>query len=91
VTESRQEFLARVAEAHYSWVGDHLEDAPFDPESRVGSGDYNVWNLDMDGKADAQDAFMQAVGDVPEDLVDDSMPQEDLPQEPQEPAPDTTG
>ena len=63
--ESRHEFLARVAEAHDAWVARHIDDAPFDPDSHPGSGDYNLWHLDMDADAAAQDELMESIGPVP--------------------------
>lgn len=63
--ESRHEFLARVAEAHDAWVARHIEDAPFDPASHLGSGDYNLWHLDMDADPAVQDELMESIGPIP--------------------------
>lgn len=76
MTESRQDFLARVAEAHDAWVDEHEAEAPFNPDSRPASGDYNLWNLDMDADGTTQDAFFQAVG--PADYVTDDAPDEEV-------------
>jgi hypothetical protein len=70
VTESRQEFLARVAEEHDNWVARHLDNAPFDPNTRPGSGDYNVWHVDVEADAAQEDELAEAIGPTPE-LTDD--------------------
>lgn len=76
MTESRSEFLARVAEAHYQWEGQELPTATFTPHP--GEEDYNLHDLDVDGSPQAQEALVTAVG--PADYVDDgSVPDTDSP------------
>jgi hypothetical protein len=61
MTEDRQARLARVAEAHDQWVDENLESAPFNPETRPDSEDYNLWHVDMDADPEAQAAFFQLI------------------------------
>lgn len=79
MTESRQEFLARVAEAHYAWEREHA-DAPFVPENRPGSGDYNVWNVDLESDGATQDAFFEAVGtpNYEQTFINSDAPEEEV-------------
>jgi hypothetical protein len=84
VTESRQEFLARVAEAHDAWVAQHGDSVEFDPNSRPDSGDYNMWHVDMDADEDAQAEFMDAVGPIPTTFTGDDLPESDDEPEPGE-------
>lgn len=77
MAENRDEFLARVAAEHDAWEQDHLDTAPFNPESRPDGSDYNLWNVDMDAAAAAQQQLVDAIGtpdvavdDIPEDLLD---------------------
>ncbi len=72
MAESRDEFLARVAAEHDAWVARHMDDVPFDPNGRPGSGDYNLWHVDMDARAEAQAELMNAIGSTPEFRRDQS-------------------
>lgn len=64
----RRALLTRVAEAHNAWERAHLDGAPFKPETRPDSDDYNLWHLDMDADPATLDEFVQAVGDVRTDV-----------------------
>ena len=70
-SESRAEYLARVAAAHDAWVARHIDAAPFDPDSRPGSGDYNMWYLDLDADAAAEKELAESIGPVPAMFRDD--------------------
>jgi hypothetical protein len=43
----RKAKLAEIARLHDEWVAAQLETAPFDPDSRPDSKDYNLWYVDM--------------------------------------------
>lgn len=77
MTESRQEFLARVAAEHDAWVQQNLAGATFDPASRPDSGDYNMWYVDMEATPEQLDALAEAIGPVPEFAPDDDIPETD--------------
>jgi hypothetical protein len=85
MAETRAEFLARVADAHYAWEGEHL-DEPFEPEGPDGERqDYNMWYADMTQNADAQQQFIDAVGkpDYEDDgSLPDIVPDTDAPEQP---------
>jgi hypothetical protein len=63
VTESREQFLARVAEEHYQWEGRHLESATYDPNARPDSGDANMWYLDMNATPEQEKELADRVGE----------------------------
>lgn len=82
MAETRAEFLARIADEHYAWEGQHL-DEPFEPESDDGQRpDYNMWYIDMSQNPETQEKFINAVGDA--DYEDDGS----LPDEPDTLAPE---
>jgi hypothetical protein len=87
MAENRDEFLARVAATHDGWVERNIEDAPFAPDSRPESGDYNLWHLDVDADAVAEAEFARDVG--PFDVLEDDIPADML--DLTEAAPETTG
>jgi len=64
MTETREQFLARVADAHYEWEGKHLPNAVYDPDARPDSGDANLWYLDMSEDAALQQELAETVGEA---------------------------
>lgn len=84
MAETRAEFLARVAEEHYAWEGQHLEEA-FEPEGEDGQRpDYNMWYIDMSQNPDTQQKFIEGIGEP--DYTDDGslpdVPDADAPDQP---------
>lgn len=64
--------LAEIARLHDEWVEAQLDSAPFDPQSRPDSKDYNLWYVDMASPNEEEfQAAAQAVmhpDDNPEDF-----------------------
>jgi hypothetical protein len=70
MSADRHTTLARIAAAHDAWVDRHLESAPFNPESRPDSEDYNVWYLDMADDTVIQGEFMATVTEIMADSAE---------------------
>lgn len=77
MSETREQYLARVAQVHSEWVDKYAESVPFNPDSYPEGSDYNLWNVDVEAGPEAVSEFMRATAPPPEGFAPE--PEESCP------------